>query len=201
MAGAPEWPQNEDEFKEWFWQEQNGDILIEKLNLWAVKNNRDDRIRRVKEKPHIYAIVFNSKNPVRDSSEEWKYVKIGSTHKDIKTKTNNGIEQVKKEIVRNTGEENVQVLFANPIGAVDTTPAETKERIRLKIGTKVDNDKAKDLNLPIHTEWVFTTQRHLDRIGAAAGGVDSGMDIIDIFKNIQQPPEVPENLLRHIRKQ
>ena len=62
----------------------------------------------------------------------------------------------------------VATLFALRIGSVDTTPFhETENRIRRKVGTPIKTAKAKELNLPVPTEWVLTTQEHIDKIKKA----------------------------------
>ena len=85
-----------DVFLKWFWEGTNGNELIRELNSYAQKNELDDRIRREKYCPNVYAIVLNNFSIGRD--EEWKLVKVGFTHKSIKRNSNNRMEQLQKII-------------------------------------------------------------------------------------------------------
>ena len=73
----------------------------------------------------------------------------------------------------------VATLFALRIGSVDTTPFhETEDRIRKKVGTPIKTAKAKELNLPVPTEWVLTTQEHIEKIKAAIEKVKAAIEKI-----------------------
>ena len=111
----------------------------------------------------------------------------------------------------------VATLFALRIGSVDTTPFhETENRIRRKVGTPIKTAKAKELNLPVPTEWVLTTQEHIDKIKAAIkemkdaklkkGKVDitAVPDLIDVFLSkcsLPTPPLPPTEFQDWIQKE
>ena len=166
-------PGNSADFPKWFWTGSNGNNLIRVLNFYALEEKiGDDRIRREKEYPCVYALVLNNFPKAKD----WKLVKVGFTHKSTKKDSNNRMEQLTREIESNLKQEAtaskppvmVATLFALRIGSVDTTPFhETENRIRRKVGTPIKTAKAKELNLPVPTEWVLTTQEHIDKIKKA----------------------------------
>ena len=111
----------------------------------------------------------------------------------------------------------VATLFALRIGSVDTTPfQETEKRIRRKVGTPIKTAKAKELNLPVPTEWVLTNQEHIDKIKAAInkmkdeklkkGKVDitAVPDLIDVFLSecsLPPPPLPPTEFQDWIKKE
>ena len=161
-------------FPEWFWEKSNGNNLIRVLNFYALKKNIDDRIRREKEYPCVYALALN--NFPMPVGSDWKLVKVGFTHKSTKKDSNNRMEQLTREIESNLNQGatasnppvTVATLFALRIGSVDTTPFhETEDRIRQKVGTPITKEKAKELKLPVPTEWVLTTQKHINKIKEA----------------------------------
>ena len=196
-----------DAFLKWFWEGTNGNELIRELNSYAQKNELDDRIRREKDCPNVYAIVLNNFSIGRD--EEWKLVKVGLTHKSIKRNSNNRMEQLQKIIesklnkdsnraaTASKSEVKASILFAVRIGSVDTTPFhDTEARIRGKVGTPIKTAKAKEQNLHAPTEWVLTTQSQikeiLERLNDKKAESGSAEDLIDVFKDIN-PPQVPPN--------
>ena len=91
------------------------------------------------------------------------------------------------------------VLFALRIGSVDTSSYhKTEARIRGKVGTPIKKEKAKECNLPVPTEWVLTTQSHINKMkeklkARKVKGVTSG-EAIEIFKDIT-PPTIPPDTL------
>lgn len=178
-------------FLEWFWREDNGNELIKRLNSYAQQSRESDRIRREKESPHVYAIVLN-----HFPNADWKLVKVGFTHKSVERDTNNRMEQLRKEIEGVFREVEAPTLFKVPIGSVDTTPFHTTEaQIRAKVGTPLTKEKAKELKLPVHTEWVLTSQRHIYKIiqKVRAGKADkSTKDLIEAFEDIDAPTTPPE---------
>lgn len=216
-------PDESADFPKWFWTESNGNNLIRVLNFYALeKKTGDDRIRREKEYPCVYALALNNflkaEDRQTDRSRDWKLVKVGFTHKSTKKDSNNRMEQLTREIESNLNQEAtaskppvmVATLFALRIGSVDTTPFhETEKRIRQKVGTPITKEKAKELKLPVPTEWVLTTQEHIDKIKAAIekmkeftkkedkklkkGKVDitAVPDLIDVFLSKQSLPTPP----------
>lgn len=196
-----------DVFLKWFWEGTNGNELIRELNSYAQKNELDDRIRREKYCPNVYAIVLNNFPIAGD--KKWKLVKVGFTHKSIKRNSNNRMEQLQKIIesklnkdsnraaTASNSEVKASVLFAVRIGSVDTTPfRDTEDRIRGKVGTPIKTAKAEEQNLHAPTEWVLTTQSHIDeileRLDTKKAESGSAEDLIDVFK-VLKPPQVPPN--------
>lgn len=210
-------PENPADFPGWFWTKSNGNNLIRVLNFYALeKKIGDDRIRREKEYPCVYALALNNFSIAEGS--DWKLVKVGFTHKSTKKDSNNRMEQLTREIESNLNQGatasnppvTVATLFALRIGSVDTTPFhETENRIRRKVGTPIKKEKAKELNLPVPTEWVLTPQSHINKMKAAIkemkkftekedkklkkGEVDitAVPDLIDVFLSKWSPPTPP----------
>lgn len=178
----------ESELMAWFWQGTNGNNFIRKLNKYAKEHNRHDRIRREKDGPSVYAIVLNKF--VLGESRKYRLVKVGFTEKSIKRGSNNRMEQLEREIESEKPNSGPSVLFAVRIGAVDTSWfRDTEDRIRKKVGTPITSAKAKKLHLPVPTEWVLTTQEHIDQIKdkLKAMKADGAADSIDAFKDIRAP--------------
>lgn len=213
---SSERPQTEDEtffkdndeetaFLEWFWKKSHGNDLVTKLNAYAQGKQKEDRIRREKESPVVYCVVLNDADfPFKDEKgKQWKLCKVGFTHRPIKRGQGNRMEVVENKIVtkynnHNEKEAEASTLFALRIGAVDITPFhDTEKRIREKIGKPVRKEKAKELGLPLSTEWVLTTQEYIDNITAMKDKKmkdvnESGKgDVIDIFKGMKDPPVPP----------
>lgn len=187
----------DDDFSKSFWDGTNGNDLIKQLNKYAHDKGLPDRIRREKHSPVVYAIVVNN---FPSELKDWKLVKVGFTHQSIKKGDNNRMEQLKRqlesEIKESDQKASAAILFALPIGCVDTTSFyDTEARIREKVGKLVKKEKAKELNLPTPTEWVLTTQQHIDDIIKLKTEAykDNSKDAIDIFKDIKAPTNaIPE---------
>lgn len=210
-------PKKSANFPEWFWTKSNGNNLIRVLNFYALeKKIGDDRIRREKEYPCVYALALNN-FPMPEGSD-WKLVKVGFTHKSTKKDSNNRMEQLTREIESNLNQGatasnppvTVATLFALRIGSVDTTPFhETENRIRRKVGTPIKKERAKELNLPVPTEWVLTTQSHIEKMKDAINEVKKSTteedeklkkgevditavpDLIDVFLSKRSLPAPP----------
>lgn len=103
------------------------------------------------------------------------------------------MEQVKAKIEKTYQE--AGVLFVLTIGAVDTSKfSETEKRIRRKVGWPVRKDVAKKLGLPFSTEWVLTTQTHIDSITTQKETLrltKGTADLIDLFKGLKLEAETP----------
>ena len=210
-------PKKSANFPEWFWTKSNGNNLIRVLNFYALeKKIGDDRIRREKEYPCVYALALN--NFPMPEGRDWKLVKVGFTHKSTKKDSNNRMEQLTREIESNLNQGatasnppvTVATLFALRIGSVDTTPFhETEKRIRRKVGTPITKERAKELNLPVPTEWVLTTQSHIEKMKDAINEVKKSTteedeklkkgevditavpDLIDVFLSKRSLPAPP----------
>lgn len=210
-------PKKSANFPEWFWTKSNGNNLIRVLNFYALeKKIGDDRIRREKEYPCVYALALN--NFPMPEGRDWKLVKVGFTHKSTKKDSNNRMEQLTREIESNLNQGatasnppvTVATLFALRIGSVDTTPFhETENRIRRKVGTPITKERAKELNLPVPTEWVLTTQSHIEKMKDAINEVKKSTteedeklkkgevditavpDLIDVFLSKRSLPAPP----------
>ena len=93
-----------DEFCKWFWNGSNGNNLIKKLN-GSSQNKSNDSIRREKFRPTVYCIVLNDgqfpgQSVEKTETVQWKLWKVGFTHVDTTTGTNNRMEVVKNEVCR-----------------------------------------------------------------------------------------------------
>ena len=223
-------PDKSADFPKWFWTGSNGNNLIRVLNFYALEEKTgDDRIRREKEYPCVYALALN--NFLEEKDRDWKLVKVGFTHKSTKKDSNNRMEQLTREIESNLKQEAtaskspvmVATLFALRIGSVDTTPfQETEKRIRRKVGTPIKTAKAKELNLPVPTEWVLTTQSHINKMKKAINEVKTSTteeneklkkgevdiiavpDLIDVFlskQSLTTPPLPPTEFQDWIQKE
>ena len=197
MAGY--WPETKDEFLEWFWKGQNGNDLIKELN----QTGNTDRIRREKFRPHIYGIVLkDGVFPFKEQGQQWKLCKVGFTHKDTTTGTENRMEQLQRKIEskyekKNKHRPTAAILFVLAIGAVDTREYnETEKRIREKVGRPVAKDVAKRYGLECSTEWVLTTQSHIDRVKDMIERYTGNGDKIDIFKDLSKH-DVPKPSKRY----
>lgn len=198
-------------FQKWFWDGTNGNELIKELNKYAETKNIDDRIRREKERPAVYAVVVNN-----FLEKELRLVKVGFTHKSIKkTKddpkktekvSKNRMEQLVEQIdivvTKSNPKAKASTLFALPIGCIDTTSfSRTEERIRKKVGIPVKKEKARKESLPVPTEWVLTTQQRIKEIKDKIKSVcqesqEDAKDVIDVFKDFNkasQNVEIPDN--------
>ena len=86
------------------------------------------------------------------------------------------------------------VLFVLPIGAVDTSKfSDTEKRIRTNVGWPVRKDVAKELSLPCSTEWVLTTQKHIDSITTKKVDLlaEGTADLSDLFKGLKLKAKTP----------
>lgn len=188
MAGY--WPETKDEFLGWFWYRQNGNNLIKELNQASPTT---DRIRREKYAPYIYGIVLNDGYfPFQERGQQWKLCKIGFTNKDTTTGRGNRMETLVRNIQskyerKNGRQPTASILFVLAIGAVDTTDYnETEERIRKRVGTPIRKQVAKDCGLECSTEWVLTTQNHIEHIQHMIRNFRGNGDKIDIFKHLSE---------------
>ena len=180
------------DFLEWFWTGSNGNDLIKKLNKYAQDQKFTDRIRREKYSPTVYGIVVNDFPFPND--HHYKLVKVGFTHRSIRQGSNNRMEQLQEQlesvIKKSNKEAFSSILFRLPIGCVDITPFYDREaQIRERVGIKVKKEKAQECNLPVPTEWVLTTQKHIDKIRERKDKAcrSQNPDVIDIFKEIKAP--------------
>lgn len=190
MASKSTWPKTEKDFVKWFWDGTNGNNLIKKLNNASPSG---DRIRREKNAPHIYGVVLNQGTfPFQFQRKQWKLCKIGFTQCTTTQGENNRMEQVEREVKKTR---DASILFVLRISAVDTSRyQETEKRIRDKVGKRLCIKKANELKLPNPTEWVLTTQKHIDLIKGQINLIKEKKegDVIDFFKHIPDPPPPPE---------
>ena len=192
-----------DDFLKWFWEGTNGNGLIKRLNSYARQEEMSDRIRREKFSPHIYGVLL--KTSPSEIEGRCKAVKVGFTQQSIKKGGNNRIEQIEATLEKEKFDSTP--LFVVPIGCVDTTKFhDTEDRIRKKVGRPLRKDKAEKWKLPVTTEWVLTTQKHIDEIkDKIQSKKDEEMsgDLIDIFKGISAPTDLPrkcQNLIQEEKK-
>jgi hypothetical protein len=169
-------------FYKWFWTGTNGNELIEDLNSHCCDQNgylNPDRIWREKDPPVIYCIVINDDGI---AGSDWKLCKVGYTRQPTDKGTNNRMEQVMKEIERVY--KKASVIFALPIRAIDTTPHfEIEDHVRGYVGFTIHKDVAKDLKLPVPTEWVLTTQPYLTFLRDDLNKMPASDRDTQVFKN------------------
>lgn len=186
-----------EEFKNWFWYGQNGNTLIKHLNS---DRGRQEIVRREKNSPYAYGIVLN----VNFFGDQFKFVKIGFTQQGTSSDYKNRMTQVRREIesYRQHLQGKTSVLFVIMKNPVDTsTHSEFETNFRKRWGMPVSNEFAKHYELPIHTEWVLTTQgfiAHMLQVIEAAkqgGRIDAS-----IFKGITfDEKKLPAELLQYRR--
>ena len=129
-----------------------------------------------------------------EESEESESKDSESEESELHEDSNNGATASKSKVPVTAS-----VLFALRIGSVDTSSYhKTEARIREKVGTPIKKEKAKKYNLPVPTEWVLTTQSHINKMkkklkARKVKGLTSG-EAIEIFKNIT-PPTFPSDTL------
>jgi len=194
-------------FKEHFWAGQNSNAIVNFLNDGRTGNN--DTLRKENLKPRIYFIVMNTNRKVVVQTEEWKLVKVGFTHCDARENADNRMDDVITKIRQRKPNSNPAVLFKPAIKAIDTdgTYFAIEKRVRRYFGIEVEPNLLKG-HLPIHTEWVLTTQAHINRVneakirrqGNAAGGHRNDYDT-DITRDnrFERPQGInPEDIVREI---
>lgn len=194
-----------DDFLEWFWNETNRDRLIKQLNTYALSKKLPHRIRLEINSPVVYAIVVNN-FPLAGEQQngQVKLAKVGFTHVSIGKDTNNRMEQLQKKIENaiasapdakaseaKAPEVKAAILFAWRIGALDTRSFhDIEDDIRQKFGIPVKQAKTTGLNLPAPTEWVLTTQEHINLIITLKNS-KQWEEMFDLFEGINAPA-IPE---------
>lgn len=188
-----------DDFAKWFWEKSNGNNFIKYLNK---KRGNGDIVRREKWKPYVYGVVVNSHN-----DENVKLVKIGFTQQDTKPDSGNRMENVRKEIIDSLkiSENKVSILFVLMKNPVDTTKhSEFENNIRKKWGVPAKGDYVKKTwELPIHTEWVLTTQTHIDKMKKLIEDEKKKGEIdASIFKDLDtfKKESLSDNYLKHCKE-
>ena len=184
-------------FKNWFWSGQNGNTLIKHLNS---DKGRPEIVRREINSPYANGIVLN----VNFFGDQFKFVKIGFTQQGTSSDCKNRMTRVRREIesYRQHLQGKTSVLFVIMKNPVDTsTHSEFETNFRKRWGMPVSDEFAKRYELPIHTEWVLTTQgfiAHMLQVIEAAkqrGRIDAS-----IFKGITfDEKKLPAELLQYRR--
>ena len=161
------------QFANWFWEGENGNLLIEKLN--SVKN--DEIISRESDEsyPYIYGVVLNQKI---FQNKELKLVKVGLTQRntapstsDAKSPSTSGATasgsknrmEVVRDRIRQEYKSKAAILFVLRKNPTDTSSSSDCEKsIREKFGILIHKEVTNQLKLPVPTEWVLTTQNRID---------------------------------------
>ncbi|PFX25404.1 hypothetical protein AWC38_SpisGene9989 [Stylophora pistillata] len=175
------------------------------LNRYASSKGRKERIRLEIYRPVIYAIVLHDgsfpfkakdENVENGTEEQWKLCKVGFTQRSVNNKMKEVRDQIKKTYKpKNWEEATTSTLFALPFSAIDTNlHHDTEKRIREKLGKSVKKEKAVELDLPVTTEWVLTTQNHIDDIMTLiekrrSEGLEADLDIFKEIKVVPVPPK------------
>lgn len=208
MANSDKYAQllEDKEFIEWFWSGQNGNTLIKHLNS---NKSREEIVRREKYSPYAYGILLKVnqaerfKQDVGDIEEDLKFVKIGFTQQVTSSDTKNRMTEVQKQIeAKYPGRTAVLfVIMKNPVDTLRHSEFETNFRTRW--GMPVSDECAKNHNLPYHTEWVLTTQPHIDQMKTfieKAKNEGSRMDA-SIFKSKRfDEKQIPEKIRQKYRR-
>jgi hypothetical protein len=152
-------------FCKWFWTSPNGKKLIESLNYCEHRNPKNYFVSLGK-RPYVYVIVLNYPYDLKDGKKKWKFCKIGLTQGDTTQGTGNRMEQVMKQIDDKYKCNGIaRVLLCLPIDPTDPRILwDVEDDIRDAFGHEVSNEKAQELQFPVHTEWVLTTQRFINHI-------------------------------------
>lgn len=161
------------DFGKWFWQEQEdqtgikGADLIQYLNRYA---SGTKKVRYEVYGPYIYGIKLKSVK-LEIGTEKMTLVKVGFTHSDTDSNnSDNRMNKVMDEVKRKMKEAykvdvTCSVLFVLPIDALDTRCFfDVEEEVRKKTGVVVPKHIGKALRLPVHTEWVVTTNAFITAI-------------------------------------
>lgn len=163
----------------------------------SVKRGRKNRMELLKRKieKELNELESEESESEESESEESESEEFEeSEESELHEYSNYGATASKSKITVNAS-----VLFTLRIGSVDTSSYhKTEARIREKVGTPIKKGKAKECNLPVPTEWVLTTQRHIDKMkgelkARKVKGLTSG-EAIEIFKHIT-PPTIPRDTL------
>ena len=188
--------QNPKPFCDWFWDGENGNKLIRALN--SNTKSAGSKIRRQHEgRSHIYGIVLNDDGTPGKGTNgvPWKYCKVGKTQADTTTGSHNRMETLRDEIERKTGMR-AGILFVLEVKATDSrNDIEIEKSVRKKFGWPVHKDLAKELNLPVPTEWVITTQPYIYEFrGRNRANADTGLFADERLKFWQDEENLPEDL-------
>jgi len=141
--------------------------------IYAANNNNPHPnpqfVRLMAFLPYIYAIQIKQIH-YKNNRTKWFCVKVGFTHT-----TNNSHRPlaVQKAVMKKFLEagfvialEDIEVFFCVPISSIDPNlTIEVEAKLRLKVGISIPAGDAKDVHkLPVHTEWVYTSEGHINRL-------------------------------------
>ena len=91
-------------------------------------------------------------------------MKIGLTQCKTESNEDNRRKQIISKFKKNNGLE-LRVIFYLMKNAVDTTThRQVEKRVRENIGIPVNKAYAMSVKLPVHTEWVLTTQDYVRKL-------------------------------------
>lgn len=162
---------------EWFWDKnktaisKEGEILIRALNKAApgIKGVRYEELG-----PYIYGVKVERPKLVIETpagTQRMTLMKIGFTHTDTSqdnddSRINTLLDDIKRKIKKCWDIEAVcSVIFVLSIDALDTRQFfATEARVRSRVGIQVPKKIGKTLHVPVHTEWVVTTDAFISGI-------------------------------------
>ena len=147
-----------DEFLNWFWSGKNRNNLINFLNTYK-HSQHTDKHRREKYQPYAYGLVLNDASSGKNNlDKKFKLMKIGFTQCPIGSNENSRIKEIKRKFKDYHGKD-VAVIFVLMKNAVDTESHHAFEvRITKNVGVPYQQ------KLCQITEWVLTTQGHIDKL-------------------------------------
>ena len=144
-----------------FWQYCDDKVAQLNESKSRHRKNRTLRINEQGTAPHVYGVLINHIVVEGDVQNVWKLVKVGQTAVDT-SPGNNRMETVKGKVEHWCAERGFQkpeILFVLRISGDDD-----EEKVRMAFGLQVSRALGKQLNLPIHTEWVLTSQMYIASI-------------------------------------
>ena len=168
---------NEEEFVAWFWQRKgaitNGGQLIRSVNAGAFGTNR---VRHEVYGPMIYAVKMNGLGIAVDPNESTGtktgiLMKVGYSHTNTSqthdaSRINTLMKDIKRDMKKKWGVEvKCAPAFVLSIDVLDTRYfSKIESEVRSRAGMVVPINVAKALQLPVHTEWVLTTNFFIAQI-------------------------------------
>ena len=147
-----------------FWS-PNTDLLIDRLNTYALRHKLPYRIRKEEVSPTIY-IVEMTQLKGQPKMNHWLLCKIGFTYTQSLSpdgKMGSRCAKVAKD-ARDAGH-TIGRMWEFPVSFTNTTsPFDEEIRVRTTVGYRVKKEVTKRWNLPAPTEWVATTKFYVDKL-------------------------------------
>lgn len=148
--------------------------FVEAINT-AANKPQDSWIQFQTYRTYYYGIMASTVSFTNlKTGAEWICVKVGFTQlEDITTRPSQVRSQIIRQFVGSEAEECdlelvrqcVRIIFCVPQSPLDPKlPIDVERAVRLAVGKSLPKQQAKDLQLPVSTEWVITNIGHLKNI-------------------------------------